>query len=611
MCGIFGYVGRRTAYHGITEGLTRLEYRGYDSAGIAVLADDKVRVRHTVGYVQNLLSDNGTAPLPGHVGIGHTRWATHGKPSLKNAHPHLDCTGSIAVVHNGIIENHGELREWLVSRGHIFRSDTDTEVVAHLLEQHVGGSWEGAVGKAISLLRGDYALGILSEHAPHAIVVARSGSPPLLIGIGEGEHFLASDVLALAPYTRTVVPLEEDELAILSSYAVEIRSARGGEAVSRKPAQIGWTSEEAERAGHPHFMHKEIHEQPSVIRRSLSHRVSVETGEVHLEGLPSAAEWREARRISLVACGTAHYAGLIGRWLFERLARIPADVDISSEFRYREPLIEPSDLGIFISQSGETADTLGSLRMAKARGVRTLAVCNVPGSSMTREADAVLMTSAGPEVGVASTKAFTAQIVALFLMALEAGRARGVVSVEQARALLTDLARLPALAEDLLGKEAAVHRLAERFQASVDFFVLGRGVYYPVALEGALKLKEIAYVRAEAFAAGEMKHGPLALVDQTTTTIALAPMGVTHAKMLSTIEEVKAREGTVLAVCSQGDEAIPPRVDWTFPVLPAVSEWLMPCLVVIPLQLFAYHMAVLRGCDVDRPRNLAKSVTVE
>jgi glucosamine--fructose-6-phosphate aminotransferase (isomerizing) len=611
MCGIVGYVGYRAAFPLITEGLTRLEYRGYDSAGVAVLADDKLLVRWTVGRVQNLLSGNGAQALPGHVGIGHTRWATHGKPSVKNAHPQVDCTGSIAVVHNGIIENHKELRDRLASRGHVFRSETDTEVVAHLVEDHLGGDLEDTIRKVMELLRGDYALGILSEHAPNSLAAARSGNPPLLIGIGEGEHFLSSDILSVAPYTQTILPLEEGELAVLTRDRAEIVSARGGGPARRTPVRVAWSPDEAELTGHSHFMHKEIHEQPSAIQRTFRHRVSTETAEVHLEGLSlTGRQLWDVNRMALVACGTSYHAGLIGRWFFESLARIPVDVDFSSEFRQRDLLLGPQDLCVFISQSGETADTLGALRAAKASGARALAVCNVPGSSLTRQADGVVLTSTGPEIGVASTKAFTAQIVALFLMALQAGRARGLVTADQARSLLKNLVGLPAQMEELLQEEERIAGLAAVFHWCRDFFFLGRGLYYPVALEGALKLKEIAYVRAEAFPAGEMKHGPLALVDRTTTTVVIAPAGRMHSKMVSTIEEVKAREGNVIALCTKGDEATLPLVDRTLP-LPSTSDYLMPCLVAIPLQLFAYHMAVLRGCDVDRPRNLAKSVTVD
>lgn len=612
MCGIVGYVGHRDAFPLITEGLTRLEYRGYDSAGVAVLQNDTLIVRRAIGRVQNLLSTNGSQTPAGNIGIGHTRWATHGKPLVRNAHPHVDCTGSIAVVHNGIIENYKALRQSLAFRGHVFRSETDTEVIAHLIEEQVGGDLKDRVRMVMELLRGEYALAILSESDPNVLVAVRSGNPPLLVGLGEAEHFLSSDPLSLTPYTRTIWPLEEGELAIVAGDRVEIMSAGGARPIHRNSVGIGWSPGEAELGSHSHFMHKEIHEQPSAIYRTFRDRALLEMGDVGLEGLSlSRRQWRDVRRMALVGCGTSSHAALIGRWFFENLARIPVNVDIGSEFRYRDALLGQEDVCVFISQSGETADTLGALRMAKANGVRVLGVCNVSGSSLTREADGVLLTCTGPEIGVASTKAFTAQIVALFLMALQAGRAREVVAIDQARSLLKELTELPAQMGELLQQEEErIAALAAMFHWCRNFFFLGRSLYYPVALEGALKLKEIAYVRAEAFPAGEMKHGPLALVDRTTTTVVIVPAGKTHSKMLSTIEEVKAREGHIIALCTKGDEATLPLADQTL-LLPSTCEYLMPCLLAIPLQLFAYHMAVLSGCDVDRPRNLAKSVTVE
>lgn len=624
MCGIFGYLGPRSALTPILEGLGRLEYRGYDSAGIAVLDGDRLLVRRALGRVQNLLKED-TAALPGHAGIGHTRWATHGEPAVRNAHPHVDCAGDIAVVHNGIIENHAELRGWLLARGHVFRSETDTEVVPHLVEEHAGAGIETAIRKAVELLRGDFALAILARNAPGIIAAARRGNPPLLVGLADGEQFLASDALALVRHTKHLIAIEDGEVVLLTTRGLDgdVHAVYGGAAhgsarghssngrPTRATIAVDWTTEDAEQGGHAHFMHKEIHEQPAAIRRTLTDRVSAETGNLRLDSLRlTAQQWREIRRVTLIGCGTSYHAGLIGRWFLEGLARIPTDVDMSSEFRHRDPLIGPGDLAIFISQSGETADTLGAVRVAKARGARVLGICNVPGSSLTRAADGVVMTSTGPEVGVASTKSFTAQVAALFMVALLAGRSKGVVDAEHARVLLHDLAAVPAGMQALLQDEERVLALASLYQNCRDVFFLGRGLHYPVALEGALKLKEIAYVRAEAFPAGEMKHGPLALVDDSTLTIAIAPAGPTHAKMLATIEEVKARRGTVVALCTKGDTTIPPLVDATLEI-PAAAEYLLPCLAAIPLQLFAYHMAVLRGCDVDRPRNLAKSVTVE
>jgi glucosamine--fructose-6-phosphate aminotransferase (isomerizing) len=613
VCGIVGYVGWRGAFPILAEGLARLEYRGYDSAGMASISDAGTLIaRWAVGRVARLVEDPGARALPGTIGIGHTRWATHGRPSVENAHPQLDCTGSIAVVHNGIIENHHSLRQWLTARGHVFRSQTDTEVIPHLIEEHAGGTFEDTVRKVMELLEGEYAIAVISSAAPTTIAAGRSGTPALLVGVGEGEHFVASDSVALAHHTRSVLPLEEGELALVCADRVEVGSARGGRPATRRLVRVGWNPDEAELGGHPHFMHKEIHEQPRAIRRTFEHRVTPETAAVDIFGLAvSEREWRDVRRVALAACGTSYHASLIGRWYFESLARIPAEVDIASEFRYRPGLEEPGTLGVFVSQSGETADTVGALRAARARGVRTVAVCNVPGSALVRDADGgVVTTAAGPEIGVASTKAFTAQVVALFLMALQAGRARGHLTAAEARALMLDLSILPARMEEVLAAEERVRALAAFHHGCRDVFFVGRGIHYPVALEGALKLKEIAYVRAEAFPGGELKHGPLALIDGDSLVLAVAPPGPTHAKMVSTIEEVRARGGQVLALCGEGDTVVPRLVEHALRV-PPVHELLAPCLLAVHLQLFAYHMAVLAGRDVDRPRNLAKSVTVE
>jgi glucosamine--fructose-6-phosphate aminotransferase (isomerizing) len=612
VCGIVGYVGHRSAFPLIGEGLQRLEYRGYDSAGIAVVSGERLKVHRTVGRVNNLVNGHAaTNGYAGNLGIGHTRWATHGRPSVENAHPHVDCTGTVAVVHNGIIENHAALREALTSRGHVFRSATDTEVVAHLLEEDTEGHLEDRLRRVVALLEGEFALAVLDRQAPDTIAAARSGSPALLIGVGRDEHFVASDLLALAHHTSHVIAVEDGEVAAVRADGVEIVAARDGAAVSRAPVAAGWDAGDVGPAGHDHFMHKEIHEQPAATRRTFTPRVSLGTGRVQVDGVPLTPEaWRALGRLTIVACGTSHHAGLIGRWYFEELARIPTTVEIASEFRYRTPLVGPGDVCIFVSQSGETADTLGALRLARTLGARPLAVCNVAGSSLTRDADGTAMTYTGPEIGVASTKAFTAQVVTLFLLALQAGQARGTVSNDQARSLLGDLAALPDAMGAVLEKEERILALARRYQGHRDFFFLGRGVQYPVALEGALKLKEIAYVHAEAFPGGEMKHGPLALIDSEKVTFALTPGGPTHGKMVSTIEEVKARDGRVIALGHERDEMVAPLVDHVVHV-PMTSSHLVPCVMVIPLQLFAYHMAVLCGRDVDRPRNLAKSVTVE
>jgi glucosamine--fructose-6-phosphate aminotransferase (isomerizing) len=610
MCGIFGYVGNRPASPLLLDGLARLEYRGYDSAGIAVVSDGELSVVRTVDRVRSLATDHGANALPGLMGIGHTRWATHGRPSVENAHPHTDCRGAVAVVHNGIIENHGSLREQLLGRGHRFRSETDTEVVAHLVEECWGGALETTVRKVAEQLRGDFALAILHRDAPGTIAAVRLGHPPLLVGLGEAEHFLGSDSIALAAHTQTVVPLGDGDIAILTGFRVDVTSFHDGPPASRTPIRLEMSPEEVERGGHPHFMHKEIFEQPSGIRQALRARGGPESSVKRAAAGLAGPDWASVQRVSLVACGTSYHAALLGRWYFESLARIPADADISSEFRYRDLPMGPGDLSVFVSQSGETADTLGALQVARERGSRVVGICNVPGSSLTREADDVVMTATGPEIGVASTKTFTAQVIALLLMALRVGEARGTVAPDLAKTLLTELQMLPARMEEALRQDGPIAALAERFRSHRDFFFLGRGACYPVALEGALKLKEIAYVRAEAFPAGEMKHGPLALIDPDTVTVALAPAGRTRSRMLATIEEVRARGGRVIEVCTPHDETEPRLVDATLRV-PAASEYALPCLLTVPLQLFAYHGAVTRGCDVDRPRNLAKSVTVE
>jgi glucosamine--fructose-6-phosphate aminotransferase (isomerizing) len=609
MCGIVGYVGHPGAFDTIIGALTRLGYRGYDSAGVALVADDALVVRRTLGAVANLATAE-AVPADARVGVGHTRWATHGRPSVANAHPHVDCTGGVAVVHNGIIENHQALRELLTARGHRFRSDTDTEVVAHLLEEHAGGALETTVRKVVDVLQGDFALVIVSAAAPDRLVAARSGSPPLLLGLGDGEQFLASDVLALTPYTDTVVALEEGDVAVLVPSGVDVIDRRG-EPARRASVDVTWRAEDAARGRHAHFMHKEIHEQPAATRRAFAGRVDAGRGSVALEGPPLRAErWRTLDRVTLIGCGTAYHAALLGRRFFERLARLPVAVEVASEFRYQDPLVGPGDVCIGVSQSGETADTLGALRVARRLGADVLGVCNVPGSAMTREVHGVVMTRTGPEIGVASTKAFIAQVVALLLLALDAGRARGAVGAGETAGLLAELERLPDVLATVLARESAVADVARACRPYRDFFFLGRGLAYPVALEAALKLKEIAYVHAEAFPAGEMKHGPLALIDGRTVTFALTPDDATRGKMLGTIEEVRARDGRVLFVGTEGDDEARRNADWAI-TLPRVDERLAPCVLTVPLQLFAYHTAVLAGHDVDRPRNLAKSVTVE
>jgi glucosamine--fructose-6-phosphate aminotransferase (isomerizing) len=613
MCGIVGYVGGRDAVPLILDGLRRLEYRGYDSAGIAVVSGDLLHRRRSAGKLGNLATSLARQPLSGEWGLGHTRWATHGRPTEENAHPHQDCSGRIVVVHNGIIENHLDLKTRLSAAGHAFVTQTDTEVVAHLVESLYRGSLEEAVRSALVEIRGVYALVLLHRDERQRLVAARRG-PPLVVGLGDGERFVASDIPALLPHTRDFLFLEDGDVASVSPDAVSVTTL-GGDAVLRRPHRVAWDPVQAEKGGFRHFMLKEIHDQPQAMRDTLLGRISLEEGEVHLEELGAAAErLREASRVALLACGTSWHAALVGKLLIERLARIPAEVDYGSEFRYRAPLVPAGTVAVAISQSGETADTLAAFREAKARGALPLAVCNVEGSMLTREAAGSLLTHAGPEIGVASTKAFTAQLVALSLLALHLGRLRGTLSPEACRGHLAELTRIPHLMEQALQQEGAVDELTRSLAHATDFLYLGRGLSYPIALEGALKLKEISYLHAEGYPAGEMKHGPIALVDDRLRVVVLCPAGGTYEKMLSNVQEVKARGGRVIAVVSAGDTQLraqlDPAADAILEVPPSDELW-SPFLTVLPLQLLAYHVAVRAGRDVDQPRNLAKSVTVE
>ena len=605
MCGIVGYIGPRQATPILLEGLTRLEYRGYDSAGVAVVSPAGIEVRRTVGRVETLRED--AASVPGYVGIGHTRWATHGSPTRANAHPHTDCTGRIAVVHNGIITNHAALHAWLESRGHRFTSETDSEVIAHALEEFACDDLAASLQKVADVLEGEYALAVIAESAGACIVAARRGHAPLLLGLGAGECIVASDPLALAPHASTMIALEDGDIAVVHPDGIDVMDH--GMPVHRVARPVTFPDQEPELGNHPHFMHKEIHEQPAALRRTLQERAPASRETMTRRCLPKA-RWRRARRIRLIACGTSFHAALLGRWFFEGLARVAVDVEISSEFVVREPLVAAGDICIFVSQSGETADTLAAAEIARARGAAVVGVCNVPGSSLTRLAETVAMTETGPEIGVASTKSFTAQVVVLLLLAVEAARARDRIASAHERAILSDLAGLPDAVESVLQGEAGVAAVAEAFRGCHDVFYLGRGLYDPIALEGALKLKEIAYVHAEAFAAGEMKHGPLALIDERAVTVALVPAGPLHTRMLTTMHEVRARGGRLVALTTtDAAESVAPLADHVLTV-PAASDWLLPILLSIPLQLFAYHTAVLAEHDVDRPRNLAKSVTV-
>ncbi len=612
MCGIVGYVGSRDAVPVILEGLKRLEYRGYDSAGIAVVQDGHLVRRRSAGKLGNLTESLRLDPLSGAFGLGHTRWATHGRPSEENAHPHQDCQGRLTVVHNGIIENYLPLKTRLQAEGHLFVTQTDTEVVAHLAESHWNGSLEEAVRHAVAELEGIYALVFMHQDQPQTLVAARMG-PPLVVGLGVGEHFVASDVPALLAYTRDFQFLDDGEVVTVTPSSVSIKNGQG-QAVSRSSQRITWDPVQAEKGGYRHFMLKEIHEQPRAVRDTLLGRLGIDEGEVHLEELGPAAEaLRRVRRVALLACGTSWHAALLGKFLLEQVAGIPAEVDYGSEFRYRTPLVGEETLAVAITQSGETADTLAAFREAKRLGALPVAICNVQGSMITREAAGSLLTHAGPEIGVASTKAFTAQIAALALLALHLGRLRGTLSSDRCRDLQQGLARVPHLMERALAMSAAVEDLSKQLVHARDFLYLGRGINYPIALEGALKLKEISYIHAEGYPAGEMKHGPIALIDERLPVVALCPPGRTYEKMLSNIQEVKARGGRVIAVAAEGDTALRKTLEPQDVVLevPATDELWSPLLTVIPLQLLAYHVAVRAGRDVDQPRNLAKSVTVE
>jgi glucosamine--fructose-6-phosphate aminotransferase (isomerizing) len=613
MCGIVGYVGGRDAVPVIIDGLQRLEYRGYDSAGIAVVHDGRLVRRRAAGKLGNLAASLAREPLLGEWGIGHTRWATHGRPTEENAHPHQDCHGRIVVVHNGIIENYLELKARLVAAGHRFQTQTDTEVVAHLVESHYHGSLEQATRDALAEVRGVYALVLLHKDEAQRLVAARMG-PPLVVGLGERERYVASDVPALLSRTRDFVFLEDGDVATVEPDALRIGGLDGRE-VTRAPLRIAWDPVQAEKGGHRHFMLKEIHEQPRAMRDTLLGRISLDDGSLHLEELgPAAERLREASRVLLLACGTSWHAALVGKFLTEHLARVPTEVDYGSEFRYRDPLVGPETVAVAISQSGETADTLAAFREAKSKGALPLAVCNVQGSMLTREAQGCLLTHAGPEIGVASTKAFTAQLVALSLMALHIGRLRGTLPAEACRDHLATLTRIPHLMELTLARESRIEELARSLGRARSFLYLGRGVNYPIALEGALKLKEISYLHAEGYPAGEMKHGPIALVDEELPTIALCPAGAVYEKMLSNVQEVKARGGRVIAIASSGDAVLPSLLDGPGDALleiPPTPELWSPFLTVLPLQMLAYHVAVRAGRDVDQPRNLAKSVTVE
>jgi glucosamine--fructose-6-phosphate aminotransferase (isomerizing) len=608
MCGIVGYVGPRKALPVLLDGLKRLEYRGYDSAGVALVVDGRLVVHKAAGKISALEAQLGREPLGATAGMAHTRWATHGAPTSLNAHPHTDCSGDIAVVHNGIIENHAALRQMLVAKGHRFASETDTEVLAHLIEQFYQGSLEEAVASALQEVEGAYGLLVLSVREPDTLVAARSGSP-LLLGLGNGENFVASDPSAVLAHTRSVVYLDEGNLAVVTPAGYRVKD-RHSVPLNKAVSQIDWDLATIERGGYAHFMLKEICEQPESIRNVLRGHLLEEEGTARLGGINlSDEDLLKVERVVLTACGTSWHAALVGEYMLEELARLPAEVEYASEFRYRNPLVDERTLVIVISQSGETADALAALREAKRRGARTLGIINVVGSTIAREVDGGIFLHAGPEIGVASTKAFTSQIAALALFTLHLGRLRSL-SILQGRAIVRGLRRLPEQLEAVLAKRPAIEELAERYTRASNFLYLGRGYNFPVALEGALKLKEISYIHAEGYPAAEMKHGPIALIDELMPVVFIAPRDAVHAKIVSNIEEVRARGGQVVAVVTEGDDEITGMVDHAI-AIPETLDMLTPILTSVPLQLLAYHIAVRRGCNVDQPRNLAKSVTVE
>jgi len=607
MCGIVGYVGERRAKEILLDGLKRLEYRGYDSAGIALIEEGELLIVKRAGKIRGLEECVAANDFKAKIGIGHTRWATHGRPTDENAHPHHDCRESLAVIHNGIIENYLELKEELVGKGHLFASQTDTEVLAHLFEEHFKGDLEEAVREGLRRVKGAFAIAVISEDGQE--IVAAKTSSPLVIGLGEGENFLASDIPAILPYTRKMLFLEDGEMAVLTADTVRL-SKIAGEPVEREPQQILWDPVTAQKGGYKHFMLKEIHEQPQAVEDTIRGRYSLEEGEIFLEELDLDPKIERIKNVYFVACGTSYHAGLVAKYLWQDWLRLPLGVELGSEFRYSNPYIDEETLVVAISQSGETADTLAGVRKARERGATVISIVNVVGSTLTRESDGVVYTHAGPEIGVASTKAFTAQLAALTLLGVYLGRGRGELSQEQAREILSDLATAPGYLERMLRKEDQVQRLAQTFYDKTDFLYLGRDILHPIALEGALKLKEISYIHAEGYPAGEMKHGPIALIDEQMPVVVLATKNSVYDKVFANIEEVKARKGIVIVITDEVNKDIERIADRIFEV-PYTSEVLTPLLFVLPLQLLAYHIGVLRGTDVDQPRNLAKSVTVE
>ena len=609
MCGIVGYIGQKEVVPILIDTLRKLEYRGYDSAGVAVVNGGGISIRRSAGKLSNLENVIGSDPIHGDYGLGHTRWATHGRPTEENAHPHRDCKGEIVVVHNGIIENYLELKDQLQSEGHQFVTETDTEIIAHLLEKHYEGNLESAVRKAFAEIRGIYACGILSSREPNKIVGVRNG-PPLVVGLGEKEFFLASDTPAILSHTRDVLFLDNNEMVVVTASGVQLFNLHG-ESITREPQNITWDANLAEKGNYPHYMLKEIFEQPWAIRETIVDRYSLKSGKVYLEEFELKEEQlAQVEKINFVAAGTSWHAALVGKFLLEELARIPVEVDISSEFRYRNPVIKPNTLTIAITQSGETADTIAAVREARNLGSWTMAISNVVGSMITRETQGTVYTHAGPEIGVASTKAFTTQIVALYLFTVYMAQLKKQMSREESVKRLQALTTISNLVEVILQKHDLIELLVEKYIDRSDFLYLGRGINYPIALEGALKLKELSYIHAEGYPAGEMKHGPIALIDEKMPVVAVMPQDRHYEKIRSNVMEAKSRGGNIIAIATQGDSSVEDIARRVFYIPPA-DELLTPVLSVIPLQLIAYYIAVRRGCDVDQPRNLAKSVTVE
>ena len=609
MCGIIGYIGHRDVVPLILNGLKKLEYRGYDSAGIAVVKNGIIERRRVKGKISRLEEELKVHPLSGLYGIGHTRWATHGPPSTENAHPHTDCSGEIVIVHNGIIENYLSIKDRLLKKGHVFKTETDTEVIAHLIEDYFETTLEMAVQRAVLDLTGAYSIVAISTRDPQKMVVVKDGAPAV-VGIGENEFFVSSDVNPLLQYTKSVVFLEDREMAVVDTGRVKFLDFKA-DVIDKKIERLSWSPLMIEKKGYKHFMLKEIFEQPRVIRDTLNGRISLETGAVELDDIGlDMSVLKSVNKMVFIACGTSYHAGMVGKILMEKLAGVPVDVEYASEYRYKDRIVDKNTLIVIISQSGETADSLAALKAVKAKGVPSLTICNVVKSSIARETDGALYTQAGPEIGVAATKTFTAQLCALTLLALKTAEVRGALSEEEQDELIQELQRIPLRMEEILNDAKVLEELSHSFTSSNHFLYLGRWISFPVALEGALKLKEISYIHAEAYPGGEMKHGPIALIDEKMPTLVVIPRDHVYEKMLSNISEVKTRSGFVLAVAFEDDAEISDRVDAVIRI-PRIHPLLSPFLSTIPLQLFAYYIASARGADVDQPRNLAKSVTVE